>query len=314
LLSTSNQLPGIIEDINISMIIESKYSVRIPIKCEVEELAKSISEKGLLNPIIVRQINEYTYETVAGNRRYAACKLLGYRRIACQVIELDDKGAFEISLIENIHRKTLYPMEEARAFKKYVHEFGWGGASELSKKIGKSVSYITKKIRLLDLPPDVIDSIISSAINTSTAEELLLIKDKPKQSELARLVSNKNLSMRETRNMLNNYEKKPDSFTWLYCSSSDGKNNESFRKNDKILDKSISILRIAMTRLNNILSELYDINEENKIKNKREGTSFTNDDGDDWILYETLLYHKNMLHQQIDHLIKEKYKRERNMS
>jgi ParB family chromosome partitioning protein len=309
LLSTSNQLPGIVEDINMSMIIESKHSVRLPIKCEVEELAKSISEKGLLNPIIVRQRNEYTYEIVAGNRRYEACKLLGYRRIACQVIELDDKGAFEISLIENIQRKTLYPMEEARAFKKYVHEFGWGGASELSKKIGKSVSYITKKIRLLDLPPDVIDSIISSAINTSTAEELLLIKDKSKQSELARLVSNKNLSMRETRNMLNNYEKKPDSYTWLYCSSN-GKNNESFRKN-KVLDKSISILRIAMTRLNNILSDLYDIDRESEVKNKKERISVTHDE-DEWILYETLLYHKNMLHQQIDHLIKEKYKLERN--
>jgi len=268
LLSTSNQLPGIVEDINISLIIESKYSIRLSTKDEVEELAKSISEKGLLNPIIVRQRNEYTYEVVAGNRRYAACRLLEYRRIACQVIELDDKGAFEISLIENIQRKTLYPMEEARAFKKYVHEFGWGGASELSSKIGKSVSYITKKIKLLDLPPDVIDSIISSAINTSTAEELLHIKDKSKQSELAHLVSNKNLSMRETRNMLNNYDKKPDSYTWLYCSS-DGKNNTSFRKNCKVLDKSISILRIAMTRLNNILSDLYDIDGESEVKSKK---------------------------------------------
>jgi len=230
--------------------------------------------------------------------------------MACQIIELDDKGAFEISLIENIQRKTLYPMEEARAFKKYVYEFGWGGASELSKKIGKSVSYITKKIRLLDLPPDVIDSIISSSINTSTAEELLLVKDKSKQSELARLVSNKNLSIRETRNMLNHYEKKPDSFTWLYCSS-DCKNNESFKKNNKVLDKSISILRIAMTRLSNILSDLYDIDEESEVKSKKENTSVT-DDECNWILYETLLYHKNILHQQIDHLIKEKHKRERN--
>lgn len=298
------------------MIIESKYSVRLSTKDEVEDLAKSIAEKGLLNPIIVRQRNDYTYEIVAGNRRYAACKQLGYRKIACQVIELDDKGAFEISLIENIQRKTLYPMEEARAYKQYVYEFGWGGASELSAKIGKSVSYITKKIRLLELPPDVIDSITSSAINTSTAEELLLVKDKSKQSELARLVSTKNLSVRETRDILNRYEKKSDSYAWFYCST-DNKNKESFKKNDKILDKSISVLRIAMTRLSNILCDLYDINGESEVKDKRDGNGENNiaDDDkekDDWMLYEILLYHKNVLHQQIDNLIKEKCKRERN--
>jgi ParB family chromosome partitioning protein len=309
LLSTSNQLPGIVEDINISMIFESKHAVRLPIKCEVEELAKSISEKGLLNPIIVRQRNEYAYEIVAGNRRHEACKLLGYRKIACQVIELDDKGAFEISLIENIQRKTLYPMEEARAFKKYISEFGWGGASELSQKIGKSVSYITKKIRLLELPPEVIDSVISSAINTSTAEELLFVKDKSKQSELARLVSNKNLSVRETRDLLNHYEKKPDTYAWLYCST-ENKNKDSLKKNDKVLDRSISVLRIAMTRLSNILSDLYeaDYDLDNKDKNENEVDNKT----DNWMLYEMLLHHKNMLHQQVDHLIKEKCKRERN--
>jgi len=76
------------------------------------------------------------------------------------------------------------------------------------------------------------------------------------------------------------------------------------------MDKSISILRIAMTRLSNILSDLYDIDGESEELSKR-GVSVTNGE-DDWILYETLLYHKNMLHQQIDHLIKEKYKLERN--
>jgi len=315
LLSSSNQLPGIVEDINVSMIIEGKCSTRLSTKDEVEDLAKSIVEKGLLNPIIVRQRNDYIYEIVAGNRRYAACKQLGYRKIACQVIELDDKGAFEISLIENIQRKTLNPIEEARAYKQYVYEFGWGGASELSTKIGKSVSYITKKIRLLELPPDVIDSITSSAINTSTAEELLLVKDKSKQSQLARFVSNKNLSVRETRDILNYYEKKTDSYAWLYCSN-DNKNKECFKKNDQVIDKSVSILRIAMTRLSNILCDLYDVNGEREVigRGGNGENTVTEDDKekDDWILYEILLYHKNVLHQQIDNLIREKCKRERN--
>jgi ParB family chromosome partitioning protein len=135
LISTANQLAGIVKDINISQIVESKYTIRISTKEEIEELSASIFEKGLLNAIIVRHRNESIYEIVAGNRRFEACKKLGFRRISCQVIELDDKGAFEVSLIENIQRKTLYPIEEAHAFKKYVSEFGWGGASDLSQKI-----------------------------------------------------------------------------------------------------------------------------------------------------------------------------------
>jgi len=250
------------------------------------------------------------YEIVAGNRRYEACKTLGYRKIACQVIELDDKGAFEVSLVENIQRKTLLPIEEAHAFKKYVSEFGWGGASELSQKIGKSVSYITKRIRLLELSPDVLNSIISSAINTSTAEELLLVKDKSKQSELARIISNNNLNVRKTRELLNCHGNKSDSFTWLYCSSND-KDKYTFKKNYKTLDKSISILRIAMTRLSNIISDIYDIDFETDNKDKNENE--VDEKADNWMLYETLLYHKNMLHHQIDLLIKEKCKRERNM-
>jgi ParB family transcriptional regulator, chromosome partitioning protein len=99
-----------------------------------------------------------------------------WRKIVCHIAELDDKEAFEVSLIENIQRKNLEPIEQAHAFKNYVLTFGWGGISELSTKIGKSVSYIDKMIRLLDLPTDILDSISKSEINRSTTEELLSIE------------------------------------------------------------------------------------------------------------------------------------------
>ncbi len=102
LIPTSIQLPGIIEDIDISYIVPSKYSLRISPNDDLQDLSKSIAEKGLLNAIIVRNTNNSIYEIIAGNRRYMACKILGYRKIACQVIESDDKTAFEISLSENI--------------------------------------------------------------------------------------------------------------------------------------------------------------------------------------------------------------------
>ena len=85
--------------------------------------------------------------------------MMRWRKIPWHIVELDDKKAFEYSLVENIQRQTLSVIEEAEAFKVYVADFGWGSVSELARKIGKSPSYITKRINLLDLPTDVIDSV-----------------------------------------------------------------------------------------------------------------------------------------------------------
>ena len=146
------------------------------------------------------------FEVVAGNRRFCACKALGWKKIACHVIELDDKQAFEVSLIENIQRKRLTSLDEASAFKAYVSEFGWGGMSDLALRIGKSLSYVTKRIMLLNLPADVLESITSSRLNTSIAEELCSIKDKAKQSKLANLIVCRRLSFRNARKLLTNID------------------------------------------------------------------------------------------------------------
>ena len=132
-LSSSNLTAGLIEDIDI-------YRIKQPPECyrssssNVSELASSIKLKGLLQPIIVRTKRDGYFEMVAGNRRLQACKMIGWRKIICHIVELDDKQAFEISLIENIHRKTLNPIEEAQAFRSYVNDLGWGGISDLAAK------------------------------------------------------------------------------------------------------------------------------------------------------------------------------------
>jgi len=200
LTSDPQLVPGIIEDIEIYRIREPSFPLRLK-HSELNQLASSIKQKGLLQPIIVRS-KEAQFEIVAGNRRYNACKMLGWRKITCHVVELGDKEAFEVSLTENVQRKTLSSLEEAQAFKTYVSDFGWGGVSDLGIRLGKSASYITKRIRLLELPSDVLDSISESVIGTSVAEELCSIKDKSKQSELAELISRRHLSVKETREML----------------------------------------------------------------------------------------------------------------
>jgi ParB family transcriptional regulator, chromosome partitioning protein len=279
--SISVVMPGFIQDVDISQVKQSPNIFRRS-ETEVEQLSTSIQHIGLLQPILVRTLDDH-YEIVAGNRRFLACKYLGWKKIGCHIIELDDKRAFEISLVENIQKKTLSPIEEATAFKVYVADFGWGGVSDLSARIGKSVSYITKRIKLLNLPLDVLQSITNNKIETSIAEELLSIKDKDRQSMLANLISDRRLSMRATRRLVKNLDEQHSDFITKTC------NNEyidHMRLAERSFDKSIAAIRIAMNSLREVINSVEH----------------------DWIVYEVLMQHKNMLHTQIDILLKEKRK------
>jgi ParB family chromosome partitioning protein len=279
--SISIVMPGFIQDLDISQLKQSPNILRTEI--EVEQLTASIHNIGLLQPILVRTLDNH-YEIVAGNRRFQACKRLGWKKIGCHIIELDEKRAFEVSLVENIQKKTLSPIEEATAFKVYTADFGWGGVSDLATRIGKSVSYITKRINLLNLPWDVLQSIRNNKIETSTAEELLSIKDKDKQSMLANLISDRRLSMRATRKLVRNLDEQNSDFhITTMC-----KNEyvDHMRLAEWSFDKSIAAIRIAMNSLREVINTVEH----------------------DWIVYEVLMQHKNMLHTQIDILLKEKKK------
>ena len=248
---------------------------------DIEQLSASIQQRGLLQPVIVRTVDAY-FEIVAGNRRYLACKTLGWKKITCHIVELNDRQAYELSLIENLQRNSLNPLDEASAFKAYVSDFGWGGVSELSFKVGKSVSYITKRIKLLNLPPDVVQSITNQTLDTSVAEELFSVKDKVKQSALANLIVNRRLSWRKTREFIKALDTSEMDLTSFYKSEY----VDHIKTAERSFDKAITAVRIAMNGIREII----------------------NDVEADWILYETLMQHKNMLHNQIDILLKEKRK------
>jgi ParB family chromosome partitioning protein len=287
IMSDSNSytasLSGIIDDIDVGRIRHPKQQLRA-VNYEVSELASAIQEKGLLQPIIVRTKEDY-FEIVAGNRRYEACKNLGWRKITSHVEELDDKEAFEIALMENIQRSTLNPVDEAKAFKAYVSGFGWGGVTDLAAKIGKSVSYVTRRMGLLSLPPDIVSSISDSAMSSSMGEELCSIKDNNTQSELAFLISKRHLSVKKVRQLVNGLENDPNYNSIITFSELKGKRHRQIQKS---LDKSIIVLRIAMNRIAMIIDDVRD---------------------DCWITAELLLQHRNVLHEQIDILLKEKRKR-----
>jgi ParB family transcriptional regulator, chromosome partitioning protein len=280
--STSNSINGLLDNIDISKIKPFRYSYRRNINEDLHELCYSIKEKGLLHPIIVRMIDD-GYEIVAGTRRYNACKVLGWRKILSHVVELDDKDAFEVSLIENIHSKNLNPIEEARAFQDYVNNYGWGGISDLATKLGKSVSYVDKRIRLLDLPTDVVDSLSAGSLSVSIGDELLPLKEKEQQSKLAELIKKRKLSSRQVRELKTEMKNSDNPYDILDFQT---KIIDIDAKTQKSFDKAIIAIRVAMNKLASIIGDVED----------------------NWTVYEILLQHKNMLHNQIDILYKEKKK------
>jgi ParB family chromosome partitioning protein len=281
--STSNSINGLLDNIDISKIKPFRYSYRRNINEDLHELCYSIKEKGLLHPIIVRMIDDGEgYEIVAGTRRYNACKMLGWRKILSHVVELDNKDAFEVSLIENIHSKNLNPIEEARAFQDYVTNYGWGGISDLAARLGKSIGYVDRRIRLLDLPTDVVKSLSAGSLSASIGDELLPLKEKEQQSKLAELIKKRKLSSRQVRELKTEMKNSDNPYDVLDFQT---KIIDIDAKTQKSFDKAIIAIRVAMNKLASIMEDV-----------------------DNWTVYEMLLQHKNMLHNQIDILYKEKKK------
>jgi len=291
-LTTSNTTRGLLVDIDIYQIrhpptfYRSTKTNSVLQTTQLAELSKSIVRQGLLQPIVVRaKADTNHFEIVSGNRRYEACKALGWRKIVCHVLELDDRNAFEVTLIENIQRENLDPIEEARVFKIYVEEYGWGGISDLASRLGKSASYVDKRIKLLDSPAEIIESLSNHSISPSIVEELSPINDQKVVSDLVEMINKKGLSSRKVRKLVKEYKKESSQEVYNFHDAED-KIVDIDRKVQNSFDKSIVALRIAASRVAAIVESMED----------------------NWIIYEILMQHKMMLHSQIDVLIKEKKK------
>ncbi len=156
----------------------------------LKELAVSIKEHGVIQPIIVRRVNG-KYEIIAGERRYKASALAGMTKIPAIIRDLDDKESSKVALLENLQRKNLNPIEEARTYQKIL-EIDQMTQEELAKTMGKSQSAVANKIRLLSLSDEVQDSLLKEQISERHARALLNISDAKKQKEmLKKVISNK---------------------------------------------------------------------------------------------------------------------------
>jgi len=163
---------------------------------QLEELAKSIKEFGIIQPIIVRQANK-GYELVAGERRLRASQSLGMTKIPAIVRTLSDKDIAELALIENLQREDLNYFEEAEGFKRLLEDFNLT-QEEVAKRVGKSQSTIANKLRLLKLAPQVKENISTDIITERHARALLKLPDAESQLAALKEIYEKELNVRET--------------------------------------------------------------------------------------------------------------------
>jgi ParB family transcriptional regulator, chromosome partitioning protein len=244
---------SIAEQIEMKMVRPSQFSIRDKFNDhqEIESLIISIKEHGLLQPILIRPYQN-SFEIVAGHRRFHACKSLRWRHIPCKIRELSDKQAFEIQITENIQRKSMSSLEEAEAFRKYVQDLGWGGVTELSRKIGKSEEYVSHRIQLLKLPQDIKEKIMLNKLSISQALELTNLPHENIIQFSNHIIENE-LTIRQIREVKTVFSK--EKITQGNLIIKDIINSKS-AKTLKITKKTSLALKITLARLDNIIEEV----------------------------------------------------------
>ena len=174
----------------------------------LQELAESIREHGILQPVVVRALPGGVYQIIAGERRWRAGRLAGLAEVPAIVIEADDAKVRELALIENLQRQDLSPLEEAEGYRSLMEHSGMT-QEQVAARLGKSRPVVANALRLLSLCPAVLELVEQGRLSAGHARALLAIKSAPEQYAVAMKVINLQLSVRQTENMCKNLTKKP---------------------------------------------------------------------------------------------------------
>ena len=191
----------------ISDLVPNKYQPRkIFNETNLEELTNSIKERGIIQPIIVRNSNDdkSKYEIIAGERRWLAAQRAGFHEVPVVITEADDLKSLEFAIVENVQRNDLNPLEEALGYKRLIDEFSYD-QEKVSKFIGKSRSYIANALRILTLPDDVIKLIETQKLTTGHAKILVGLEN---ASFVASKIIEKKLSVRQAENFVSLFKNK----------------------------------------------------------------------------------------------------------
>ncbi|NSW83532.1 MAG: nucleoid occlusion protein [Syntrophothermus sp.] len=188
-------------NIGVEEIRGNPYQPRQAIdELELRDLAQSIQEYGVIQPIIVRKMKE-GYQLVAGERRLKACMMAGWKEVPAIVCDMEEEEAAAVSLIENLQRKELNFLEEARAYARLIGEFGLT-QEELARRVGKSQAAIANKLRLLRLPGEVQDLLRQGGVSERHARALLKLDSVEEQVEVVRKIIEKELTVKEAEALI----------------------------------------------------------------------------------------------------------------
>lgn len=170
----------------------------------IAELATSVGELGILQPLLVREIGGGVYELIAGERRLRAAHAAGLETVPAIAVETDERGSLERAIVENIHRADLNPVEEAAAYRQLIAEAGLT-QEELGDRLGKNRVTITNALRLLDLPTSIQRMLVEGRLTAGHGRALLRLSDNPFQERMARRAAEEKLSVRETEDEVGRY-------------------------------------------------------------------------------------------------------------
>lgn len=186
----------LIQNVNIDYIIPNRFQPRLTFdEKSLNELASSIKEHGIIQPLVLRRLGD-KYEIIAGERRYKAAQLAGLTEVPAIISNIDDNKSAEIALVENVQRRNLNSLEEAKSYKKILDKEGLT-QEELAKKIGVSQSTIANKLRLLNLTSEAQDALMNDKISERHARSLLSVTDPEKQKALLNKVISERLTVRQ---------------------------------------------------------------------------------------------------------------------
>ncbi|MGI6551108.1 MAG: ParB/RepB/Spo0J family partition protein [Syntrophomonadales bacterium] len=180
-----------------SIVVKGNQPRKVFNQESLDEMAVSIKEHGVLQPLLVRPLDNGKYELVAGERRLRASILAGLERVPVVVRDMDEPVAWEAALIENLQRENLNPIEEAAAYREMLDRHGYT-QEELAKKIGKSRAHVANTVRILNLPEEIREMIADGKLTAGHARAILSIKDEEEQISLAHKIIGQGLSVRDS--------------------------------------------------------------------------------------------------------------------
>lgn len=175
---------------------------------ELQNLAASITEHGIVQPLTVRETAEGHYQIIAGERRWRAARLANLNEVPAVIIEADDRKAMELALIENLQRQDLNPVEEALGYQSLMADYGLT-QEDTAQRVGKSRSAVANALRLLNLCPEVLEAVRKGALSAGHARAVLSLKSEKKQQEAAQKICALGLSVRQAEMLCKNMNKEP---------------------------------------------------------------------------------------------------------